>query len=86
MAARPAGAYVIRDGKVSWQPAVDPTRILSRRLRCSSSGWSPGARPPRWATLARALTALGPEALRPTAPRADQHLRATRRRSAPAGT
>jgi uncharacterized spore protein YtfJ len=28
MAARPAGAYVIRDGKVSWQPAVDPTRIL----------------------------------------------------------
>jgi uncharacterized spore protein YtfJ len=27
--ARPAGAYVIRDGKVSWQPAVDPTRIIA---------------------------------------------------------
>jgi uncharacterized spore protein YtfJ len=29
MAARPAGAYVVRDGKVTWQPAVDPTRILA---------------------------------------------------------
>jgi uncharacterized spore protein YtfJ len=28
MAARPAGAYVIRNGTVTWQPAVDPTRIL----------------------------------------------------------
>ena len=28
LAARPAGAYVIRDGRVSWQPAVDPSRIL----------------------------------------------------------
>ena len=26
--ARPAGAYVIRDGKVSWQPAVDVNRIV----------------------------------------------------------
>ena len=25
LAARPAGAYVIRDGRVSWQPAVDPS-------------------------------------------------------------
>jgi len=29
MAARPAGAYVVRDGKVTWQPAVDPARILA---------------------------------------------------------
>jgi uncharacterized spore protein YtfJ len=25
--ARPAGAYVIKDGTVSWRPAVDPNRI-----------------------------------------------------------
>jgi hypothetical protein len=27
MRAVPAGAYVIRNGEVSWQPAVDVTRI-----------------------------------------------------------
>ena len=26
---RPVGAYVIRDGQVSWQPAVDPNRIIT---------------------------------------------------------
>ena len=26
--ARPAGAYVIREGKVSWQPAVDVNRLM----------------------------------------------------------
>jgi uncharacterized spore protein YtfJ len=26
----PAGAYVIKDGNVRWQPAVDPTRIILR--------------------------------------------------------
>jgi uncharacterized spore protein YtfJ len=26
--ARPAGAYVIRDGQVSWQPAVDPNTVI----------------------------------------------------------
>jgi uncharacterized spore protein YtfJ len=25
---RPAGAYVIKDGHVSWRPAVDPARLL----------------------------------------------------------
>jgi uncharacterized spore protein YtfJ len=25
--ARPVGAYVIKDGEVTWQPAVDPTRL-----------------------------------------------------------
>ncbi len=25
---RPAGAYVIQDGKVAWRPAVDPNRML----------------------------------------------------------
>lgn len=28
LVAGPAGAYVIREGKVSWQPAVDVTRIV----------------------------------------------------------
>jgi uncharacterized spore protein YtfJ len=27
--ARPAGAYVIKDGTVTWQPAVDVTRIVT---------------------------------------------------------
>jgi uncharacterized spore protein YtfJ len=27
--ARPAGAYVIKDGAVTWQPAVDVTRIVT---------------------------------------------------------
>jgi uncharacterized spore protein YtfJ len=26
--ARPAGAFVIRDGKVSWEPAVDVNRVI----------------------------------------------------------
>ena len=26
---RPAGAYVIKDGQVSWHPAVDPNRIAA---------------------------------------------------------
>ena len=26
---RPAGAYVVRDGEVSWRPAVDPNRIIT---------------------------------------------------------
>jgi uncharacterized spore protein YtfJ len=28
LTARPAGAYVIRDGVVTWHPAIDPTRIV----------------------------------------------------------
>ncbi len=28
MTGRPAGAYVVKDGKVRWLPAVDPTRIF----------------------------------------------------------
>jgi uncharacterized spore protein YtfJ len=28
LAAKPAGAYVIRDGEVKWKPAVDPNRIV----------------------------------------------------------
>jgi uncharacterized spore protein YtfJ len=30
--ARPVGAYVIRDGEVSWEPAVDATRIALSAL------------------------------------------------------
>lgn len=26
---RPAGVYVVKDGRVSWQPAVDPTRMVA---------------------------------------------------------
>ena len=29
LVARPAGAYVIKDGAVSWQPAVDVNRIVA---------------------------------------------------------
>ena len=29
VAAKPAGVYVIDNGKVSWQPAVDPNRIVA---------------------------------------------------------
>jgi hypothetical protein len=25
--ARPVGAYVIRDGEVTWKPAIDPSRL-----------------------------------------------------------
>jgi uncharacterized spore protein YtfJ len=28
LSARPAGAYVIREGQVSWQPALDLTRVV----------------------------------------------------------
>jgi len=29
VAGRPAGAYVIRDGTLSWHPAVDPNRLVA---------------------------------------------------------
>ena len=29
MTGRPAGAYVVNDGKVKWVPAVDPNRLFS---------------------------------------------------------
>lgn len=29
MSGRPAGAYVIKDGQVTWRPAVDPNRIVA---------------------------------------------------------
>jgi len=29
MSGRPAGAFVIKDGQVSWRPAVDPNRIVT---------------------------------------------------------
>ena len=29
MGGRPAGAYVIKDGTVTWMPAVDPNRVVS---------------------------------------------------------
>jgi len=35
LVARPAGAYVIKDGTVSWQPAVDVNRIVTLAV----TGW-----------------------------------------------
>lgn len=35
LVARPAGAYVIKDGAVSWQPAVDVNRIVAVAV----AGW-----------------------------------------------
>src|SRR5262245_65772734 len=29
LSARPAGAYIIKDGNVSWQPAVDVNRLIA---------------------------------------------------------
>jgi uncharacterized spore protein YtfJ len=29
---RPVGAYVIKDGEVTWKPAVDPVRVLLAAL------------------------------------------------------
>jgi uncharacterized spore protein YtfJ len=29
MSGRPAGAFVIKDGQVSWRPALDPNRIVT---------------------------------------------------------
>jgi uncharacterized spore protein YtfJ len=29
MGGRPAGAYVIKDGEVTWMPAVDPNRVVT---------------------------------------------------------
>lgn len=29
MSGRPAGAFVIKDGQVSWHPALDPNRIIT---------------------------------------------------------
>ena len=28
LTARPVGAYVIKDGEVTWKPAIDPVRII----------------------------------------------------------
>ena len=32
MSARPVGAFVIKDGEVSWKPALDETRIALRGI------------------------------------------------------
>lgn len=32
LGARPVGAYVIRDGEVSWEPAIDLTKIATQAL------------------------------------------------------
>jgi len=29
LVARPAGAFVIREGEISWRPAVDPTTVIA---------------------------------------------------------
>lgn len=50
---RPAGAFVIRDGKVAWIPAVDPARLLGTIgvvVACAAMAYAKVAQ-------ARALTA-----------------------------
>jgi len=32
VAAKPVGAYIIREGKVTWEPAVDVNRIVGRAM------------------------------------------------------
>jgi hypothetical protein len=40
LVARPAGAYVIKDGAVSWQPAVDVNRIVTVGVAgCVAAVW-----------------------------------------------
>lgn len=29
MSGRPAGAFIIKDGQVSWRPAIDPNRVVA---------------------------------------------------------
>ena len=42
IAARPAGVYVIKDGQVSWRPAIDPVRVAL--VVCSRSpSWGAAA-------------------------------------------
>lgn len=45
--ARPAGAFVVRDGRAVWQPAVDVTRIIlgaQAVLLAAILAWRSGAR------------------------------------------
>jgi uncharacterized spore protein YtfJ len=37
LAARPVGAYVISDGKVRWEPAVDVNRIATQALAAAAA-------------------------------------------------
>ena len=45
LGARPVGAYVIKDGEVTWKPAIDPVRlaflVVARALACYGSGRRP---------------------------------------------
>ena len=38
LSARPAGVYVIKNGEVTWKPAIDPGRILLAALAVLA-GW-----------------------------------------------
>ncbi|AXK85361.1 sporulation protein [Nocardia farcinica] len=42
--AKPAGAYVIRDGRVSWRPAVDVNRLIAVAGAVVITGMLVGAR------------------------------------------
>jgi uncharacterized spore protein YtfJ len=48
VAARPVGAYVIRDGEVTWRPAVDVSRVVVGWQIVSAlallAGWAVGRR------------------------------------------
>ncbi|MFL6122165.1 spore germination protein GerW family protein [Actinophytocola sp.] len=42
--ARPVGAFVIRNGEVSWQPAIDVTRIIATLGAVAVTGLFVGSR------------------------------------------
>jgi uncharacterized spore protein YtfJ len=44
LVARPVGAFVIKDGEVWWQPAVDVTRIIATLGAVAVAGLFVGAR------------------------------------------
>jgi hypothetical protein len=70
MMARPAGAYIIKDGKVRWQPAVDVNKVIvtvgavivtALITRAITAPWRARGKASRYAAL-RALKTRGPDA------------------------
>ena len=45
--ARPAGAYVIKDGVVRWRPAFDLNRTIGLASGVAAGGWPPPLAAPR---------------------------------------
>ena len=54
LGARPVGAYVIKNGEVTWKPAIDPVGCVSRRRRALAATEAVGGRRPRRSRRGRA--------------------------------